>query len=342
MIPLSFRIAVVFTLLACALGQAQARVLAPATNIRVLVYGVHYGGNLVYNYKVVNNGDTAFNNFTIGCGFDSVKNYLYPQLVRLPLGWKEGETGEIGTAIVLAPSSTNQPTGWTSLVYGKQGTSTYYLRWLASRGHEVPNIIRPGETLTGFSVTVPLEDSQLDLPMVTGQPVFTGPDEMYVKGGFRVGLVSGKEVWGTLERVDTTPPTLTVTLNPSTMPANGSMVPITATITIKDDYDPAPAIQLEAIMSNEVVDKDDVRGAEPGTDDRQFQLKAEHTEGNHAGRIYTIVYSATDGSGNKATASATVTVTREERGHNEHGDKDRRDDRDIKDKHDRDEHKRDR
>jgi hypothetical protein len=160
---------------------------------------------------------------------------------------------------------------------------------------------------------------------------------MYVKGGFQVGYGSEKKfqrVWGILEREDTTPPILTVTLSPSTMPANGRMVPITATITVKDDYDPAPAIQLEAIMSNEVVDKDDVKGAEPGTDDRQFQLKAAHTEGNHAGRIYTVVFTATDGSGNKASASATITVTREERG--------RDDRRDGRDKKDRDEHKRDR
>jgi hypothetical protein len=160
---------------------------------------------------------------------------------------------------------------------------------------------------------------------------------MYIKGSFKVGLDTGKEikyVWGTLEREDTTPPTLTVTLSPSTMPANGRMMPITATITVKDDYDPAPAVQLEAIMSNEVVDKDDVKGAEPGTLDRQFQLKAAHTEGNHAGRIYTVVYTATDGSGNKTTASATVNVPHEAKGHD-----DRRDERNKKD---RDDHRRDR
>jgi hypothetical protein len=84
----------------------------------------------------------------------------------------------------------------------------------------------------------------------------------------------------------------------------------------------------------DVVDKDDVKGAEPGTDDRQFQLKTAHTEGNHAGRIYTVVYSAKDGTGNKTTTSATVTVTREERGHDDRGD--------GKDKKDKDEHRRDR
>jgi hypothetical protein len=330
------RLVAIIALLASTMGAAQAQAPTPATGIRILVYGIHYGGNLVYNYKVINAGDTLFSTFVIGSGFDSVEDDEYPQLVRLPLSWSWGERGEIGTEIILTSASTKQPPNWQPSVYGQQDTSGYYLKWHIPRG-DGSNGIHSGQTLSGFSVTVPLEDRTLAIPAVTGQPVYTGPDEMYIKGGFKVHFGSEKKfqhVWGTLECEDTTSPPLSVTLTPSTMLANGRMMPITATITVKDDFDPAPAVQLEAIMSNEVVDKDDVRGAEPGTDDRQFQLKAAHTEGNHAGRIYTVVYSATDGSGNKATASATITVTREERGHN-----DRRDERD---KMDRDDHKRDR
>jgi hypothetical protein len=330
---LILRIAAIITLLGM-VGWVHAQAAAPATGIRILVYGIHYGGNLVYNYKVVNNSDTPFNNFTIGSTYDTTDDCEYPQLIRLPIGWTYGERGETGVEIVLTPASTSQPPNWKSRVYGQQDVGYHYLRWLASRGHDVPNIIHPGQTLAGFSVTIPLVDSKILVPAVTGQPVYTGPDEKYLKGNFKVGLVTGKEVWGTLEREDTTPPTLTVTLSPSTMPANGRMVPITATITVKDDYDLAPAVQLEAIMSNEVVDKDDVRGAEPGTDDRQFQLKAEHKEGNHAGRIYTVAYSATDGSGNKTITTATITVLRE--------GKDRDDRRDEKgNKKDKNEHGRD-
>ena len=56
------------------------------------------------------------------------------------------------------------------------------------------------------------------------------------------------------------------------------------------------------------VDKEDAKDVTLGTDDRQFQLRAKRAGTKPAGRIYTITYSATDGSGNKATASATVTV----------------------------------
>ena len=77
---------------------------------------------------------------------------------------------------------------------------------------------------------------------------------------------------------------------------------------MKDDYDPQPEIKLESITANEVLEKEDIKGALIGTDDRQFQLKAEREGKNKAGRIYTVTYSATDGSGNKSIASATVTV----------------------------------
>lgn len=336
------RLAAIMILLISAVAQAQT--FAPATGIRVLVYGIHYGGNIVYNYKVINNGDTPFNNFTIGNEFDSVEDDYFPQLTRLPLGWKYGREGETGTAIILASGSTSQPPYWNAHVYGKQDTSNYFLEWLVPRG-DGSNDVHPGQTLVGFSVTVPLEDSELDLPMVTGQPAFIGPDEKYVKGNFKVGYGSEKnfqEVWGTLEREDTTPPTFTVSLSPTTIwPPNRKLVPITATITVKDDYDPAPEVQLVSITANEPLDLSDAKDVQLGTADRQFMLKAERKEDNKAGRIYTVTYSATDGSGNMTTASATVTVLHDERGHNERGHDDRRDGKD-KDKNDRDDHKRDR
>jgi len=316
-----FRFIAILLLLLGATGSAHAQTptYAPATGIRVLVYGIHHGGNLVYNYKVINNTGAQFGNFTIGSYFytdttDPTANGEYPQLTRLPLGWTYGREGETGTEIILAPGSTSQPQSWTSHVFGQQEASNYYLKWRASRGSSgVSSPIQPGQTLGGFSVTVPPEDSNLLLPMVTGSPAFTGPDEMYIKGGFKVGHfpAGGKEqdVWGTLEREDTTPPTLTVTLNPSTLwPANDKLVPVTATITVHDDYDPAPEIRLEAITVNETASNDDASGIQPGTDDRQFQLKAKRAGNNMAGRIYTVTYSATDGSGNKTMASATVTV----------------------------------
>ena len=84
--------------------------------------------------------------------------------------------------------------------------------------------------------------------------------------------------------------------------------PSTANISVKDDYDPAPEIKLESITANELIEAEDIRDARLGTDDRQFMLKAKSEGKNKAGRIYTVTYSATDASGNRAVATATVTV----------------------------------
>lgn len=293
-------------------AQAQAS----ASGVRIQVYGIHYGGNIVYNYKVVNTGTKTVIGFVIGNEFDVEENYSFPQLVRLPLGWTYGERGEIGREIILAPGSTSQPQGWQSKVYGQQDISWHYLEWNSySSSRSVA--VQPGQTMAGFIVTVPLIDDKLSLPMVTGQPVYTGPDESYIKGSFQATIdhdihnSRGKieDVWGAIEPVDTTPPTLSVTISPTKLwPANGKLVPITATITAKDDYDPQPEIKLVSIKANVILKKEDASGVKPGTDNRQFMLKAERDGNNQAGRIYTITYSATDGSGNKATASATVTV----------------------------------
>lgn len=308
-----FRISAIALLMSCLVGSVQAQVPAPATGIRVQVYGIHFGGNLVYNYKVINNSDTPFNNFTIGSNFPHEEDGELPQLYRRPLGWQYGITGETGTEIILAPDSTRQPPNWKTSMVGQQDIDFCYLEWHTLRGADgVSNAIRPGQTLAGFSVTVPLVDKKLLLLAIKGRPVYTGPDEMYLKGGFKVRYGSGRkfqEVWGALELVDTTPPSLSVTVSPNKLwPANDKLVPVTATITVKDDYDPAPEIMLVSITANETLTLEDAKDVKPGTDDRQFQLRAKREGKNKEGRIYTVTYSATDGSGNKATASATVTV----------------------------------
>jgi len=84
-------------------------------------------------------------------------------------------------------------------------------------------------------------------------------------------------------------------------------------IATSDDYDPEPEIKLESITANEALAGNDIQEAQLGTDDRSFSLAANREGDNPAGRIYTVTYSATDASGNKASASATVTVGHDQR-----------------------------
>ena len=89
---------------------------------------------------------------------------------------------------------------------------------------------------------------------------------------------------------------------------------MTITVTTTDVCDSNPAIRLVSITSNETPDANgsgntsaDVRGAAFGTNDRQFELRAERS-GGRSGRVYTLIYEAEDHRGNKTTRSVTVTV----------------------------------
>lgn len=114
---------------------------------------------------------------------------------------------------------------------------------------------------------------------------------------------------------DTEPPSLTVTVSPGVLwPANHRLEEILAMVTAEDNLDPDPEIRLLGVTSNEGENalgdgntSDDIQGIEPGTDDRQFLLRAERS-GLGTGRIYTITYEARDDAGNAAQATATVTV----------------------------------
>lgn len=284
-------------ILAMLSGAADAE--AP---IRVLVYGEHQRDNLVYHYTVINNGTAGFNNFTVGSEYDPDDKQTWPELGKLPLGWRYGKKGEIGTEILLDPASTRQPAGWVPWVYGKQDIDFFYLNWNGGT-----NGVEPGQTLSGFSVTVPKGKDPNLLPM---------PDDAelkYLNGHFTVGLYSKaqgfKDIHGTLERQDITSPSLNVTVTPANLwPLNGKQVPITVNLSVKDDYDPAPEVKLESITANESLAEGDIAGAAFGTDDRQLKLVARRDGANKEGRIYTITYSATDASGNRVTASTTVTV----------------------------------
>jgi hypothetical protein len=272
--------------------------LAQQPPVVVKTYGQHIGGNIVYQQQVTNNGSRNVMTIAIAEDTDqgeSTETKDSGELNAFPVG-----SDMIHTKV--NPASISGPTGWMGSIIQIQDSGLFF-EWRRPRSPLLP--LQPGQTLR-FSITVPKYD------------------EAYLTGHFSAGYADGKDPWyynGVMEKLDTTPPTLTVSLSPNTLrPPNEKLVPITATITVKDDYDPAPEIQLVSIMANEPLDKDDAKGVLPGTDCRQFQLKAEREGKNMAGRIYTVTYSATDGSGNKTLTSATVTVPHDEREHEERRD----------------------
>jgi M6 family metalloprotease-like protein len=124
-----------------------------------------------------------------------------------------------------------------------------------------------------------------------------------------------------VEVIDVTPPEVTVTLNRDALwPPNHKMAEITAVVEAVDNCDPDPEILLVSITSNEPDDGKgdgdfprDIQQGDIGTLDLAFLLRAERSGGGE-GRIYRIIYSATDNSGNVGLDSAFVRVPHDKSG----------------------------
>ncbi len=131
-----------------------------------------------------------------------------------------------------------------------------------------------------------------------------------------VDLASNKEqVQSKTIKVDQVAPSVTVSVYSSELwPANHQMVPISVTLNAEDATSHIASIVLDSITSSEPANEKgdgntsvDIAGAEYGTNDTTFELRAERS-GRGGDRVYTINYTVADTAGNKTTAYATVTV----------------------------------
>jgi len=272
------------TLMAASLLMLNTVAYAAPAPVVIKTYGQHIGGNIVYTHLLTNNTIEPIVSFAIGEYSDraniNVKDYTNRGELRvLPVG----STDEYPTGPVLSSSVSGLP-GWRAVIEVIEESGPY-MSWLLNEDPSAPRI-QPGQTAR-FSVTVPQMDNT------------------YVSGHFTTSAFYN----GTMEKLDITPPVLTVTLNPAatTLAQRGQLVPINATITVTDDYDPAPEIKLLSIVANQPLTPADVQGAAIGTDDRSFSLLASRTNPMVI-RTYMISYIATDASGNTARASVLLKI----------------------------------
>ena len=270
----------------CALAYASVGIVSaePPPAVKVDVFAQHSGGKIVYYYRVFNNSQQDIAAVSVGLDTrndENPNNDIY-ELFELPSGWN--------LKFGIPSTSSSSPTGWRVNVTTPEESNSHAITW-EPLNENTPRLLA-GQTLAKMSVAVDKADTN------------------YLTGHARVTYTEGNPVNLTvpLERLDNTPPTLTVILNPNIIRStNNKSVPVKASFTVKDDYDRNPEIKLESITANEPLVPDDIRDASLGADDRYLLLRAEHKI--FADRIYTVTYSATDASGNQTTASATVTVT---------------------------------
>jgi hypothetical protein len=263
-------------------GIALADNTQPA--VTVGVYAQHSGGKIAYHYRVVNNSQRNITAVSIGRDNqnDGNPDNDVNELLELPAG--------LNPKLGIPSTSANSPTGWRVSVITPEENEAHAIAW-ETMNDRSPKLLA-GQTVNKMSITLDKADNNY----LTGHALVTYSD------GDPINLTVP------LERLDTTPPSLTVYLSPDTLISqNNKLVAINGSFTIRDNYDRMPEIKLESITANETLEAGDIRDASFGLDDRYFKFLA--ASKSTVGRIYTVTYSATDASGNQTIASATVTVT---------------------------------
>lgn len=296
----------------------------PAT---VGVYARHVGNKIVYYYRVTNKSPRDITAVSIGYNTmndDDPVNDVW-ELVEIPSGWN--------VKFGIPATSSNTPTGWRATMttpvdvpVPEEESKPHAITW------EVINdkspVLASGQTTTKMSIAL----DKTDINYLTGHALVTFSDgtpvtaakgtQAPVAKSAATAVSSGPATTGTpeavtkspplnisvpLEPLDTSPPTLVVTVTPNVIVSQDDKhIPVKVTFAKEDDFDKLPEIRLESIIANEPLEPDDVRDASYGLDDRFLRLRARRS--GDIDRIYTVTYSATDASGNQTTASATVTV----------------------------------
>ena len=289
---------------------------AAQPQITVQSYARHAGPNTVYTYRVTNHGPDRLFRFILGCDCRDGRDPPpmpedEPQLVIFPINYVfRDDCGESSSCGDTSEDSYTAPTGWYGSVGHYEGTGFISFDFDTDTGSGIS--LLPGYSET-FSIITPTKGDDFSFHPLGNAYFYEKNKRGYLTGHYSywedIPNGGNRVVSYPMELIDKTPPTLSITLNPATLwPPNNKPMLVNATITTSDDYDPEPEIKLESITSSETLADGDIQNAQSGTDDRDFYLAAKRAGNNQTGRIYTITYSATDASGNKATASATVAV----------------------------------
>jgi hypothetical protein len=114
---------------------------------------------------------------------------------------------------------------------------------------------------------------------------------------------------------DATPPLVSASPSPSQLwPPNHKLRNVHVDVVVFDTCDAEPQVELISISSSESDNgtgdgntEGDIQGADVGTDDRDFELRAERS-GPGSGRTYSALYRATDSAGNHSDVLVDVVV----------------------------------
>lgn len=247
-------------------------------------------GEAIYRYTI-RNGITCtsceVDTFYLGGGFDQV----LPQFTC---------ADPLSSLSPFGEGTIESPKDWSPWITWEQDTTLFCIVW-RTRGSMM---IKPGESVEGFAIHVPLsllaEQGNSD-PFIRAKYFLISEPFAMLYGDSKPAENGGKT------------PKILLTLSPdkNLIPDN-KMFPVSAAVKVTEDDcrsgEKAQVIRLVSITCNEDRCAGDIQGADIGTDDRSFFLRAKTKGRSKEGRVYTVTYSATDADGRTETASATVIV----------------------------------
>lgn len=269
---------IIRSFLICALVVTGLPVIAggrDASLAEVHVYKENLADKTRYIYVVTNNGSSPITSIEIGFNY-----YL-----------GEAEFQGANPQRIIAPQ------GWESRITNVEESDLYSIAWETAVAP-----IQPGQMRTGFIVETSAEQSQFlnsHWTVTIDGPIFAASDSLvHINGP---------------APVDTLPPIIHATADPARLwPPNGALKKITVSVVATDDTDASPMVKLLSVSCAECK-PGDISGAEIGTDDREFFVRARRQGKNKMGRVYTATYQATDAAGNSATTTAEVVVPHDSR-----------------------------
>jgi predicted extracellular nuclease len=202
--------------------------------------------------------------------------------------------------------------GYTDLIYDSLGEYAYSYVFNGQLGY-LDHALANGSLLNKVTGTTVWHINADEPDLIDYDMTYKADaqDAIYAPDAYRSSDHDPVIVGVTDNDSDVTPPTLEVSVDPDTLwPANHKYVTVMAAVTVADNFDPNPTVELVSVTSNEA-DNGLGDGDTPNdiviVDDYTFQLRAERA-GTEADRVYTITYKATDGCGNSTIVSVTVTV----------------------------------
>lgn len=278
-----------------------------AIPISISTYAIHSGSNIVYRYQIQNNSNSIIHHVDIGvetetqAGFPGLPWSLNPVYSDIP-----------------APLSAVQCKPFTAMNcsivvyqfdYMSQPKATIYMesteerRTPPTKVFSGANDIRPSTLSSVAEITVPRAYQSSEYLSASGRVYLLNNFPRNPDGSF----VISADIPFT--RIDTTSPTLSVTMSPSVIHPSqlGQNIPITANVTVQDDYDPAPAIKLVDIQAVGGLNVQDIQGVTLNSDDRSYTIVPSGIL-NGLAQMYLFYFEATDASGNDQTFVGSISV----------------------------------